>query len=500
MLALPRIDDRSTPTGPTVSLSTTAAALAVALVLRLHDIAAAPFVHDEALFLGAARRQLMTGEWLSVSPIDGTQGVRYGPSVVWLYSAIQWVVGDSALAAIVVVCAALTIVQVLVARALTALAGGGTATFALILGLLLSSPYLWFWSRLAWDPTLLITSGVVVAILCRRDEVDRRAALAIGALLGLALSSHLMVVPFVVAVVTVIGGEVRRAGRRVAPALVPIVVVAVVVSAPYLWHLATHDATPSSLQPRAVLALAHLAETPAISTAFGIEYFFDHQWAALRTSLGPHAWLLGLRSVALAAVMGTSIWGLLIGWRAASNPVRRISRVAVLTWGLSVALFSMQGLQVHPHYQWATWWVAPLGLAVAGVHLAHTPRVVRWLAGGAAVVLIGAQLAFVLMWGDFARDGSGTRDLRQGPSVTERAAAVRAMCSGSAGQLVVRNETNTHSEPYLYLAATSDPCASTRLRFCDATTCRDDARNSPDMILRYRDEHGASLVVEHVER
>ena len=59
-------------------------AVAVALMAwRFTRLDLAAFINDEPRFLEGGHDQVRTGRWLSASPLTGTQGVRYGPSVFW---------------------------------------------------------------------------------------------------------------------------------------------------------------------------------------------------------------------------------------------------------------------------------------------------------------------------------------------------------------------------------------------------------------------------------
>ena len=58
---------------------------------RLVNLDLLPFINDEPRFLAAAHGQLGTGQWLSASPVMGTQGMYYGPSVFWFYGVVQLV-------------------------------------------------------------------------------------------------------------------------------------------------------------------------------------------------------------------------------------------------------------------------------------------------------------------------------------------------------------------------------------------------------------------------
>ncbi len=71
-------------------LKALAALAALAMVgYRFANFELVSFINDEPLFLTAASNQLQTGQWLSASPIQGTQGTTYGPTVFWFYGVVH---------------------------------------------------------------------------------------------------------------------------------------------------------------------------------------------------------------------------------------------------------------------------------------------------------------------------------------------------------------------------------------------------------------------------
>lgn len=482
-----------------VGWSVVVGAAAVALVFRLWNIGSAPFIFDEPIFLSAAREQLLSGHWIAASPIEGTQGVRYGPTVFWFYSALQWAFGYSPLVALVAMCLLVTITQVLLARAVTTLFGGRRVTFLLMLGFFLSSPYLHFWSRLAWDQSVLICVAAAVGILCLPSTLRIRHAMGAGVLVGLAVSSHLMVVPFAVALFAVIYWELRSDRARLIRILGILVVTALIVNVPYLWFLATHNASPSNTSPDLASFLANLAETPAVSTSFGIEYFFDASWPDFVHWIGIAGPVLHLRFLVLGLIASVAAFGLLVSCRSTDVRERRIARLGLTTWIGSALLFAIQGVGQEPHYQFATWWVIPVGL-VSALRLARSnARLFRPAVAVAATVVV-LQLAFVVAWAGYVEDRSGTRGIHQGTPIVGQLDAIRRICSVPEASVVVRNETSVFPESLTYLVVTTPDCAGKRVEFCALAGCAIPEFGPPRLRLVYRDEDGAALEVLKVDR
>src|SRR5262245_7350398 len=209
------------------------------------DLAA--FINDEPRFLEGGHEQLRTGRWLSASPFPGTQGVRYGPTVFWFYGLVGLVAGEHPRTAILAMCAVVTLTQIALVWALARVFGGGPAAFAALLAFVASSPYQFFWSRLAWDQTVDAASAAAVAVLALTARPGWKTGLGLGALLGLAVSSHLMVLPLVAAVALVLAAEAWTAadGRRRALAFAGASAAALlVVNLPYLRFLAGAPRSP----------------------------------------------------------------------------------------------------------------------------------------------------------------------------------------------------------------------------------------------------------------
>lgn len=470
------------------------AATSIGLIGRLWNLGAALFISDEPLFLSAARDELISGRWVGASPLAGTHGVHYGPTVIWFYSCLQWAFGYSPIVALVAMCALTTVTQALLARAATRVFGGGTPTFLLTFGLLLSSPYLYYWSRLAWDQSVLISVAAAVTILCQPATLRPRHALAVGLLLGLAISSHLMVVPFALCVLGVLTWELRADAARLTRIVGGLVLPALVVNIPYLWHIATQQQSRVPAAPSPGSFLANLAETPTVVTTFRFEMLIEPLWTQFVQQLGFLEPLLRVRPILLVVISVAAVFGLVISWSSDDPRQRRVARLGLTTWIASAGLFALQGLNQEPHYQFATWWAVPVGLASA-LRLAHSrPPLFRTVIAGGSIV-IALQLSFVVAWHQFQGGDSGTNGLHPPTSLAEQIDVAHAICLTPQRWITVRNETSVFSESVGYLVVTTEGCDDKRVEFCNPPNCPRDQPGRTQLRLLYENDQGPGLKV-----
>ena len=441
------------------------------LAWRFARLDLAGFINDEPRFLEGATEQLRTGRWLSASPFPGTQGVRYGPAVFWFYAAVASVWNDHPRTAIVAMCAVVSLAHLALAAALARAFGGGLGLFATLLAFLASSPYQFFWSRLAWDQTVDWTSAAVVAVLAVCTRPSWPAGLAVGALIGFALSSHLMVLPFAAAVVLALAWEAWTSEDRrgLATFAASAAAATLLVTLPYLCFLATSPRGP--MQPVALdlRTLAAYALEPArVASVWGIEYFFDDDWGDFQGFLGGRAalWQGGLATALLIAA--AALLGIVVALRSPDARARRLGRLALLTWLLAPFVLATRTLARHPHYQFGTWWLVPLGLAAALAWL-NTRHPVGGRLGALAVWLLAAwQAGFVGAWLGYVDDRVGTRGIHYGTPVGHQEAVMRAFCGHAEPSLVLSNETALFRRPLLYWTRVLPECRDKQIVVCGA--------------------------------
>ncbi|MEM7307290.1 MAG: glycosyltransferase family 39 protein [Planctomycetota bacterium] len=389
---------------------------------------ALPATTDEALYLGAGRASLRHGTW------DHPDQRFQGP--FGLYFNQLWLVGEDASAYV------RPVAQGVVARGRV-----GLLPFGLLAGALVFA-----WSRRAFGEVggllslgafclhpLMVGYGALVnvdmahaattagtAFLLWRLVRSPRAGgvLAVGAALGLALGTKYLAVvfaPCVAAVVVALGARGRRGARAVGrAALWAGLLVAAVLATLHAVYLFREGAAP--LDPAAYRSapLRGLAATPGLglllgatphSYAIGLDTLlaFDDptREVYLRGSYGPDRWSYYLWAVALktpepvlALLVAAAVCA---GVRLARGTLADEERSTLALVALLIAV-PLAALSFFSAYKVGIRYVlqlAPLafvGLGVVGRALERggVPR--RWLAaaGGAAALLLGAELA--LAW------------------------------------------------------------------------------------------------------
>src|SRR5262245_34339272 len=404
------------------------AALSV-LMLRLADLDLAPFIFDEPQFLDAARAQLTTGQWRSASPLGGTLGIHYGPTVFWFYGLVQLVFGEAARINIIAMCVMLTAAHLGLAWGLARLFNGGLLLFGAVLLWIASSPYQFFWSRLAWDQMVNVCASWGVFVLCVSRRLAWVATATLGLILGLGISSHLMILPFVAAVFVAVLVEQRREPKRLLAALGILVAGILLVNIPYLSYLAR---TGIRLNPSAGFSKealgAYLLQPVRASTPWGIEYFFDQDWSEFWDGLGDirvfysAAWL----PLAFAAIVAAL--GIAASLRHPEARVRRVALLAALVW-LGALVAASRSVEPHPHYQFASWWTIPFGVGAALSWASERRSPVLGAVAIGAGLLVVSNVLFNLEWMRFVREKGGTRGIHYSTPIGLQEQAIRTICA-----------------------------------------------------------------------
>jgi hypothetical protein len=448
-------------------------AVAVAVLgLRLADRDLIPYILDEPKFQDSGELGARTGTWPPLSPVIASLGVPYGPGPVWFYVVVHRVVGPrpelSALAATLF----LSLSQLALAAALARALRGGVVLFASITVLLAGSPFLFFWSRLAWDVLAGYTAVALALLAVARPLPAWRGAL-VGVLLGLALASHPMTVPLVIAILCVLSWEALQ--RRSAAGLVALLAAMVLINVPYLealQHAPQHPRLPggSGLAERLAAApgrlWSELLEPARVLTTTGVDYFFDGAWVSFRSTLGIGAALLSTGPVLamLLAVLGLA--GLAWTARFGAPTARRIARIGALTWIGHALLFTVLGLVVQPHYQLATWWLVPAG--IGGLAMALLPGRVQ-LARGLLVLVWTvalAQVGFSQAWMRWIRAAGGTTGIHYSVPLSAQRAVVREACSTDRPNVALANRTALFPVSLLSVARSEPSCTGKRVGIC----------------------------------
>jgi hypothetical protein len=460
-------------------------AAALGLVgLRFADRDLVPYILDEAHFQDAARMHARAGTWPSISPLTGNLGVAYGPAPVWFYTAVHHLVGPRPERSVLAVTLFLSLAELLLAAALARALRGGWLLFATLTALLAASPFLFFWSRLAWD----VFSGYIalaVALLARDRALGVARGALLGVLLGLALTSHPMTVPVALATLAVLSWEAvrRRAG---AAGLMALLASLVLVHVPYLWAL--HAARRAAAPPGPGLGTrlfgvparlgGELLEPARVLTTSGVDYFFDTAWPDFRGWLGPAGALLALGPILAITLALLAAAGLLLAARTGGPGARRVARVGLLAWVGLAALLSGLELVIQPHYQLAACWLVPAGVgALAMALLPRHPMLARGLLACVWVLAL-AEATFNQAWMRWVRERGGTAGIHYSVPLAAQRALLQAACSTDRPQVALANRTYLFADSLLSLAETEPACAGKRLGVC--------AGNCPALDARWR--------------
>lgn len=458
-------------------------ATALALVgLRFTDRDLVPYILDEPNFQQAAEMHARTHTWPSISPLTGNLGLAYGPAPVWFYTAVHRLAGPRPERSILAVTIFVSLAELLLAAALARALRGGWLIFATLAALFAASPFLFFWSRLAWEVFSGYIALAVVVLASDRPVGIARGAL-LGVFLGLALTSHPMTAPVVIAALAVLSWDVvrRRAG---AAGLMAVLGSVLLVNVPYLWalHTARRAAVPPgpSLDTRLHSVPTRLGrellESARVFTTSGVDYFFDGAWPDFRAWLGPAGGLLVLGRLLTLALALLAAVGLVVAARTGPPGARRVARVGLLAWvGLAVLLSGLE-LVGQPHYQLAACWLVPAGLgALAMALLPRHPLLARGLLISVWLFAL-AEASFNQAWMRWVRERGGTAGIHYSVPLAAQRALLRAACSSDRPQIAFANRTYLFPESLLSLAQTEPACAGKRIGICPGNCPALDAR------------------------
>jgi hypothetical protein len=449
-------------------------AAAVGLLgLRFADRDLVPYILDEPKFQEAAQRSVESGTWPTISPVVASLRVPYGPGPVYFYTAVHYLVGPRPERNAVAATLFLSLTQLALAAALARVLRGGAILFATLTALLASSPFLFFWSRPAWD-VLAGYTAAAVALAATDRPISMARAILIGALLGLGLASHPMTIPIVLATLLVLGWEALRR-RKGSGVLLSAMAAIVLVNLPYIQAVFRERQHPTLPGEQGALSrilsvpgrlVGELLEPARVLTTSGVEYFFDAAWPDFRAWLGGPGTLLTLGPTLTISLALTGGAGLLWAGRRGGPGAKRIAHVGLLAWlGLAV-LLSALGLVVQPHYQLSTWWLAPAGVgALVMAFLPRHPRI-AWSLLACMWVLALGETIFNQAWMRWVRERGGTAGIHYSVPLAAQRALLHAACSTDRPQVALVNQTYLFPDSLLSLAQTERACVGKRVAVC----------------------------------
>jgi hypothetical protein len=473
------------------------ALVALAMVFyRLANFDLVSFILDEPHFLTAARDQVLTGHWVSASPIQGTQGTTYGPTVMWFYGAVHWLFGSAPQTSILAMCLLVTLSHLALALGVTRLFREDALFLAAVLALIAASPYQFFWSRLAWDQMVNVGASFTVALLCLPGPLGWGRRVALGLVLGLAISSHLMVLPLVALTCLVLAFEQRWRAKAVVATLGPVLACALLVNLPYLSFLRAHPPSPPPASGTFSWSLMgeHLLQPARVASTWQLGYFFDHAWPDFLEWVGSAGrWMLEHAGWSVAVLIALSGMGLLLNLLSTHIEQRRVAWLAVLCWLGYAAFYTLRELNREPHYQFPTWWLVAVGVAGA-LHVLRE-RIPRWgsVATGAVLLVACSQFAVNVAWMRYIRERGGTQGIHYSVPLSAQQTVMRRLCEEAQGTVVLENRTALFPPSLGYVAQTTPACQNVSLGLCAGWDC---PPGVPLRRLRYAGPVGGAVVLE----
>jgi len=474
-----------------------AAALALLMLsYRFCNLDLVTLINDEPHLLAAAEQEAHGGSWVSASPISGTQGVHYGPVPTWFYGIVHLLFGASPLVSIVAMGLVVTLGQLIFLAMLTRFLRGGATMFGALVALVASSPFAFAWSRTAWDNTILIGTFACAALLLAEDELTPRRCLIAGTLFGLAIGTHLMVLPALMMMFAMTLWIRRHAFLRTFRASLITAAPAVVINVPYLIYLSKlpHPSPPPHLATATAghgLDVSDAAATftttflqPArVLSLDGIAYFFDDAWGDFRGWLGGWSFVLDDASFAFVMALMALVGIFVSAFRAPSARTRRLASLALVAWVGHALFLAADGLAPHPHYQHPVWWTIPTGIALLIVWLrARSPSFARAIIGISWVFAI-AQFSFLPMWMGYVRSHGGTRGIHYTTPLSEERAWMHDACS-QGSSIQIENRTVLFPPALNYIASTEDACKGKSVVVCKGA-CQSTDPDARVVHLRY---------------
>lgn len=475
-----------------------AAALGL-IAFRFADRDLVTYVLDEPQIQDAAQAHAARGTWARISVVTGTQGVRYGPAPLWFYTAVHRVAGPLPETSILATTLLLTFSQLGLALAVARTLGGGAVVFATGAALFAASPYLFYWSRTGWDNPLLgafTVLAVAVLLLDRLRPLVRGALL--GLLVGLGLSTHLMSIPFSLAVAGMLAAQALRR-RQARIELGALIVLALVVNLPYLAALGSEPPyRPTSWEswggPWAATARIadRLVDPARVMTAASIDRFLDAGRASFHARLGAARLVLEAGDF-LAPLLGLlAAAGLTWAARSGHRPTRTLGRLGLLLWLGHAVFLGLPALVPEPHYQQPTAWLVPVGSCALAMAL--LPRSTRgaWLLIGALWAVALAQVTVIESWMGWLRAQGGTAGIHYSVPLSAQRELLRAACATERPGVALANRTVLFAYSLLSLARTEPACSGKQIGVCPGSCPPLDPRWRV-VPVRYLDPPGGRL-------
>jgi hypothetical protein len=407
---------------------------ALLCALRFVDLGAAPFINDEPqlqLLLDIHLRN----HSIPLLGLMGTHGVHYGPTALWFYLPIRFFTDH--LNTILTYYAAVMIAGYAILVA-TVWKSAGKEVAAWIAAFIAASPYLFFYSRLAWDNTFLIPliAAVCFSVVWIDRQLDRLPWALLGLAGGLIVNLHLMALPVLVAAVatlapTLIGRLCRPAARKAT--LQGILIAAVISSAvvaPYLFQVMGGISAGDQFNPTLPHIGSGLRYLPRYFSWTAMQYFLEGP-KDFRTMVFGGGFVTALFHIDPSYCLRAAAWILipLTAWRMITRyrSVNTIARMAFFSIVFLVLYYGGVSIDMnHPHYILPIWWVMFFFGASA---IVQSRGYLGTALKAAGVLTLLMNLVFIVASHAWIEKNHGTRGTHYTPLHSELEGAVAGICA-----------------------------------------------------------------------
>jgi hypothetical protein len=399
------------------------------LTLRFLDLGYAPFIGDEPHFQSLIDEHITHGTFPKVALI-GSRGIHYGPTALWFYlpirlftDRIEFIVFYHALF--------FTLGWVLFFAIFYRQVDRLGAAYGFLLAS--SSPYLFFYSRLAWDNTLIVPLASLVLLFTVRifrEKPNNRDWLFLGVTAGLCFSLHLMALPITLLAFFAVLLFVKDRGFNLKSILFfGVGFLSVTIS--YLVHIlpeflngqggATSSQTPLYAGIRTLVGL-----TDFFSTS-GFGYFMDGTLRPIKPLMGfiPGLFLEFDYAVPLKIAAIVYLVNVFSNWKSEKQVVLKFSGALVLIYMLYY--FALKPDLKHPHYMTALSWV---GIFFAGLSIAHLKKPWRLPMQLVLFITVAINVWFNVSFLRYIHQNSGTQGFHFATALEPARNAFSNACRG----------------------------------------------------------------------
>lgn len=369
-----------------------------------------PFINDEALLIQRALQDGINGTF-SVAGLLGSRGVDYGPFALWFYRMALLVTTDLVWVAVF----KMIFIYVVTLGSVVWIAKSTKLSLGLLVGLALTSPYLWFYSRDLWDNSFVIPlSAGFFAAYFDFIATKRTFSLFLSCLfLCLGFLTHLVFVTIVFAfAVHFLLFEFTYIRKNFGKVLC-LAAFSTAIVLPYLLHL-VHQHPTQKFQTGDLGHLLMPFTGPRFFTSLGLEYFLGETWTKpFASNVMNGVWFLLTGVSALAYPL--FIYGFYIMLK--DEKRRSIFRVVILVFLFQMFLSFTYRLIPIPNFHSAQWVVYLLGIAVGLEALARK----HWVVYPYTVSLGVAVPAFLIL----VHLNDGSRFIHYGPTLGNQLSVAR---------------------------------------------------------------------------